>query len=124
MVTLHRKSGADGAPQSFERYMYSPSLVRNNSLTDASEPRQCIEQLLHRNVQRFRGGLVFKAHRLCVSLNSRLNEEERNEAAIEPHCHSGICLNQHHVLCFLSFYLWHARALVAIVGMKPVPNIA
>ena len=34
---------------------------------------------LRRNVQRFRGGLVFKAHRLCVSLNSRLesnNEEE------------------------------------------------
>ena len=24
------------------------------------------------NLQRFRGGLVFKAHRLCVSLNSRL----------------------------------------------------
>ena len=29
-------------------------------------------------MQRFRGGLVFKAQRLCVSLNSRLesNEEE------------------------------------------------
>jgi len=27
---------------------------------------------VHRNVQRFRGGLVFKAHRRCVSLNSRL----------------------------------------------------
>ena len=36
---------------------------------------------LHRNVQRFRGGLVFKAQRLCVSLNSRLesNEEEEEE---------------------------------------------
>ena len=35
--------------------------------------------LLHRNVQRFRGGLVFKAHRRCVSLNSRLesNKEEK-----------------------------------------------
>jgi len=32
-------------------------------------------QVLHRNVQRFRGRLVFKAHRRCVSLNSRL---ERN----------------------------------------------
>ena len=33
----------------------------------------------HRNVQRFRGGLVFKAHRLCVSPNSRLesNKEEK-----------------------------------------------
>ena len=30
------------------------------------------------NVQRFRGGLVCKAHRLCVALNSRLesNKEE------------------------------------------------
>ena len=30
------------------------------------------------NMQRFRGGLVFKAHILCVSLNSRLdsNKEE------------------------------------------------
>jgi len=39
------------------------------------------ELLLHRNVQRFRGGLVFKAHRLCVSLNSRLesNKEEEEE---------------------------------------------
>ena len=34
-------------------------------------------------MQRFRGGLVFKAHRLCVSLNSRLEsntEEEKNLA--------------------------------------------
>jgi len=32
-------------------------------------------------VQRFRGGLVFKAHRLCVSLNSRLesNKEEKRK---------------------------------------------
>ena len=38
--------------------------------------------LLHRNVQRFRGGLVFKAHRLWVSLNTRLesNKEEEEEA--------------------------------------------
>jgi len=40
------------------------------------------EQLLHINVLRFRGGLVFKAHRLCVSLNSKLesNEEEEDKA--------------------------------------------
>jgi len=37
------------------------------------------EQLLHRNVQRFRGGLVFKAHRLCVSLNSRLESNKEEE---------------------------------------------
>ena len=36
-------------------------------------------------MQRFRGGLVFKAHRLCVSLNSRLetNKEEEEEDLIE-----------------------------------------
>jgi len=32
-----------------------------------------------RNVQRFRGGLVFKAHRLCVSLNSRLESNKEDE---------------------------------------------
>jgi len=39
-------------------------------------------QFENRNVQRFRGGLVFKAHRLCVSLNSRLgsNKEEKKTA--------------------------------------------
>ena len=39
------------------------------------------EVKIHRNVQRFRGGLVFKAHRLCVSLNSRLgsNKEEAEQ---------------------------------------------
>ena len=44
------------------------------------------EQLLHINMQRFRGGLVFKAHRLCVSLNSRLGtnkEEEEYRARAE-----------------------------------------
>ena len=30
------------------------------------------EQLLHKNALRYRGGLVFKAHTLCVSLDSRL----------------------------------------------------
>jgi len=33
----------------------------------------------HRNVQRFRGGLVFKAHGLYVSLNSRLESNEERE---------------------------------------------
>jgi len=37
------------------------------------------EQLLHRSVQRFRGGLVLQAHRLCASLTSRFesDKEER-----------------------------------------------
>ena len=36
------------------------------------------------HVQRFRRGLVFKAHRLCVSLNSRLesNKEEEEEGPL------------------------------------------
>ena len=37
-------------------------------------------------MQRFRGGLVFQAHRLCVSLNSRLecnNGEEEEEPDAE-----------------------------------------
>jgi len=37
-------------------------------------------------VQQFRGGLVFKAQRLCVSLNSRLegnNEEEEEKVRQE-----------------------------------------
>jgi len=32
-----------------------------------------------RDVQRFRGGLVFKVHRLCVSLNSRLESNKEEE---------------------------------------------
>ena len=30
-------------------------------------------------MQRFRGGLVFKAHRLCVSLNSRLESSKEEK---------------------------------------------
>jgi len=49
----------------------------------------CKEQLLSRNVKWFRAGLVFKAHRLCVSLNSRLEsnkEEEEEEASEDQPC--------------------------------------
>jgi hypothetical protein len=35
-------------------------------------------------VQRFRGGLVFKARRLCVSLNSRLESKEEEKEEEEP----------------------------------------
>jgi len=54
--------------------------------SDADRHGFCVKQL-HRNVQRFRGGLVFKAHRLCVSLNSRLGsnkEEKKATDAAEP----------------------------------------
>ena len=50
-----------------------------------------IRPLWGENLQRFRGGLVFKAHELCVSLNARLesnNEEERvgaKKSAGSPH---------------------------------------
>jgi len=46
-------------------------------------------RILHINVQRFRGGLVFKAHRLCVSFNFRLesNKEEKEHALIPASTH-------------------------------------
>ena len=46
-------------------------------------------QLLHRNVQRFRSGLVFKTDRRCVSLNSRLESNKgEDEEADSPWCSS------------------------------------
>ena len=45
----------------------------------------------HRNVQRFRGGLVFKAHRLCVSLNSRReSNKEEEEEGLEFRCRANM----------------------------------
>jgi len=46
----------------------------------------CYRVRAKRDEQRFRGGLVFKAHRLCVSLNSRLEskkEEEKKRRQLE-----------------------------------------
>ena len=43
--------------------------------------RRIVGQLLHRNVRRFRGGLVFRAHRLCGSLNSRLESNKEEESS-------------------------------------------
>jgi len=37
-------------------------------------------QPLHRNVQRFRGGLVFKAHRLCATLGVRIMKKKKKRA--------------------------------------------
>jgi len=39
--------------------------------------------LLRKNVQRFRGGLVLKAHRLCVSLNSRLESIKEEKKTLK-----------------------------------------
>jgi len=49
-----------------------------------ARPTQSEVTYLH--VQRFRGGLVFKAQRLCVSFNSRLesNKEENEKTYLVP----------------------------------------
>ena len=58
-----------------------------NSLSSSLEWAPIQEQLPRRNVKRFRGGLVFKAHRLCVSLNFRpestKKEQKKNDACLE-----------------------------------------
>ena len=41
-------------------------------------------QLQNRNVKQFRGGLVFKAHRLCVSLNSGLESNKERQKDLVP----------------------------------------
>ena len=50
-----------------------------NCSTDTGRRRVLEPFSLLRNVQRFRGGLVFKARRLCVSLNSRLESNKEEE---------------------------------------------
>ena len=46
--------------------------------------------VLYRNMQRFRGGLVSKARRLCVSFKSKLGSDQEEEEDI-----SGACLRVH-----------------------------
>ena len=58
-------------------YVSVPFLFTGSLRFDTKSTLQA--QLLHRNVQRFRGGLVVKAHRLCVSLNSRLESNKEGE---------------------------------------------
>ena len=66
------------SPQGTATFDCSPSTFREGCISG--------ERLteFHRNVQRFRGGLVYQAHRLCVSLNARLerNEEEKNKTEL------------------------------------------
>jgi len=52
--------------------------------TRRSNPNPTTSQLLHRNVQRFRGGLVSKAHRLFVSLNSRRESNKKKKRRGAP----------------------------------------
>ena len=58
-------------------------------------------------MQRFRGGLVFEAHRLCVSLNSRLasNEEEEQEAGSYNSSRGGSKSN-----CWAGWFCGHSTA--------------
>jgi len=67
------------------------------------------EQLLSRNVQRFRGGLVFKAHRLCALLNSRLASNKEEE---EGHLEEPLSSEEGTTYWFEDFYL---RILVYLV---------
>ena len=52
---------------------------RNPRLNSAQCPPHGSSQLLRENMKRFRGGLVFEAHRLFASLNSRLESIEEEE---------------------------------------------
>ena len=55
------------------------------------QPRQNLttskgDDTFTKNVQRFRGGLVFKARRICVSLNSRReSNKEEEDRTIQSH---------------------------------------
>jgi len=63
--------------QSFRQQSPESHSVSNLSKVNGSVDA-IAEEMLHINVQRFRGGLESQAHRLWVSLNSRLesNKEE------------------------------------------------
>ena len=75
--------GLDARP--YAPYSSCPSGVA--LLLSSGEVTQ--ERLRHRNVQRFQGGHVFKAHRLCLSLNSR---RESNKEEEDSSCPSGVAL--------------------------------
>ena len=64
------------------------------------------EQLLHRNVQRFRGGLVFKAHRLCVSLTARLvsNKDKKKRTQAESWTRRCRRASSHSLFVLISFW--------------------
>jgi len=77
-------------------------LKQNNCPRIKATPR-VMGRLLHRNVQRFRGGLVFKAHRLCVSLNSRL-ESNKEEEVMGPSSSACETLDSpHHTVEYAGF---------------------
>jgi len=74
---------------SYERGTPVGTYGRRWRRTVASSRTRVLTRLLHRSVQRFRGGLVFKAHILCVSLNSRLESNQEEEKKIRARSLSG-----------------------------------
>jgi len=81
--------------------------------------------LLHKIVQRFRGGLVFKAHRHCVSLNSRLesNKEEegvRAPLALLPSCLRDLLSRRAHTVYYAPFINSHAINFNVLCGTNLV----
>ena len=72
-----------------KKFLMRPILLLNPVLEAVHAASNDIRKV-HRNVQRFRGGLVFQAHRLCVSLNSRRarNNEEKKTVLEAVHAAS------------------------------------
>ena len=67
------------------------------------------EQLLDRNVKRFRGGLIFKAHRLLYHSNSRLesnNEKKKKEKGPTVPCILRYCAFRHRGATSLTISSW------------------
>ena len=67
-----------GYPRGIKEEMSGSKQLSNPGGLSAGSTHFCIP---HRNVQRFRGGLVFKAHRLGVSLSSKLEGNRKEEEA-------------------------------------------
>ena len=67
VIKKKRREDTSLANSSLARFMWW-------SFSPASRGSRAMAQLLHRNVQRFRGGLVFKAHRLVYHSTLGLRE--------------------------------------------------
>ena len=77
LIAIRALSNYNGGPNQFQLGLLLFSIGTTTPFANVF-----LLELLCRNVQRFRGGLVSKAHRLCLSLNSRREsntEEERRK---------------------------------------------
>jgi len=91
----------------------SPSLplshTRTHSHTHLTRSLPAGLDVTHRlRARRFRGGLVFKAHRLCVSLNSRLesNKEEGLDVTHRLRTRTGLMPSRPWCFVFDRFYYY------------------